>query len=105
MSSGPNTRERLIDGMRASLRMRGFGNTSMKELLNARGASGSMYRDASIADSWSDEDATRFAPVIVATYEGSLAVARAMKDTTPIDQAAQHLIDTVDSHRPSPEAP
>ncbi|MEO1481464.1 MAG: TetR/AcrR family transcriptional regulator [Myxococcota bacterium] len=39
-----STRDRLIAGMRDSLRARGFGSTSMKELLAATGvSSGSMY--------------------------------------------------------------
>lgn len=44
MTSTTTTRDRLIDGMRASLRARGYGNTSMKDLLAATGvSSGSMY--------------------------------------------------------------
>ncbi|MEM6533045.1 MAG: TetR/AcrR family transcriptional regulator [Myxococcota bacterium] len=38
------TRDRLVDGMRQSLRARGFGNTSMKDMLTSTGvSSGSMY--------------------------------------------------------------
>ena len=44
MTSATTTRDKLIDGMRASLRARGYGSTSMKELLVATGvSSGSMY--------------------------------------------------------------
>jgi len=185
------TRDKLIDGMRASLRAQGFGSTSMKELLADKGvSSGSMYhafpggkealaaatvrevglhgahliadillekrnvaaglaaifeslkrdleqsdfgngcpvgvpateavgvseaiqgasrevfaawigayRDALIAESWSDADATQLASMIVTAYEGSLTVARAMRDSTPIEQAAQHLISFMESHR------
>jgi AcrR family transcriptional regulator len=191
VSSVQNTRDKLIDGMRASLRARGFGSTSMKELLADTGvSSGSMYhafpggkealaaatvrevglhgaqliadvflkkrsvaaglaaifeslrrdleqsdfgngcpigvpateaagvseaiqeasrevfaawivayRDALIAESWPDADATQLASMIVTAYEGSVTVARATRDTTPIEQAAQHLISFVESHR------
>lgn len=44
MTSAITTRDKLIDGMRASLRARGYGSTSMKDLLIATGvSSGSMY--------------------------------------------------------------
>ena len=178
------TRDKLIDGMRASLRARGYGGTSMKDLLADAGvSSGSMYhsfpggkeelaaaairevglhgaelirnvfaeaasvadglaaifralasdleksdyrngcpigvpateavgvsdriqaassevfrawvaayRDALISEGWSKTDATQLATVVVTAYEGSLTIARAMKDTAPIKNAASYLV-------------
>ena len=44
LSAATATRDRLIEGMRVSLRARGYGSTSMKDLLASTGvSSGSMY--------------------------------------------------------------
>ncbi|MEM7136571.1 MAG: TetR/AcrR family transcriptional regulator [Myxococcota bacterium] len=183
MTTATTTRDKLIDGMRASLRTRGYGSTSMKDLLAGTGvSSGSMYhsfpggkeelaattirevglegaklirnvfsdsasvgeglatifgalrrdleqsdfgngcpigvpateavgvsdqiqeasrevfeawvaayRDALVNEGWSTSDATPLAIVIVTAYEGSLTIARAMRSTAPIADAAAHL--------------
>ena len=49
------------------------------------------YRDALIDEGWPLQDATELATVIVTAYEGSLTIARAMRSTTPIADAAAHL--------------
>ncbi|MEM6730246.1 MAG: TetR/AcrR family transcriptional regulator [Myxococcota bacterium] len=178
------TRDKLIEGMRDSLRARGYGSTSMKDLLATTGvSSGSMYhsfpggkdelaataireagfkgaaqirsvfektqrvaagiefifralidelegsdfangcpigvpateavgispriqeasrsvfdawveayRDALIGEGWSSSDANAFATLIVASYEGSLTLARAMRRVAPIEDAMNHLV-------------
>ena len=53
------------------------------------------YHDALVSEGWSAKDATRFATVIVTTYEGSLTIARAMRNTAPIDDATAYLVAAV----------
>lgn len=196
MAPRSTARERLIDGMRASLRARGYGNTSMKDLLKAQGvSSGSMYhafpggkealaaatirqvgldaagliagvfatrsvrdgvtlifdalqrdlvqsdftngcpigvpateaagvsaeigaaagevfaawaeayRNALRAEGWPEAEAARLATVIVTLYEGALALARTLRDPSPIEQAKAHILSHLSTHPPTPEPP
>ena len=50
------------------------------------------YRDALVDEAWPVDEATKLATVIVTAYEGSLTIARAMRDTTPIEDAKDHLV-------------
>ncbi len=187
--SEPTSRERLLRGMSRSLRSRGYGATSMKELLAATGvSSGSMYhsfpggkeelaaaairhsglrgaeairrvlddaasaaegvdrifralirdleryefefgcpigvpateaaaaseeiraacnevfdawvdayRSALVDDGFGSSEATAQALAIVTAYEGSITIARALKDTTPIATTADDLVARIDS--------
>ncbi|MEM9564758.1 MAG: TetR/AcrR family transcriptional regulator [Actinomycetota bacterium] len=187
--SEPTSREKLLRGMSRSLRSRGYGATSMKELLEVTGvSSGSMYhsfpggkeelaaaairdsglrgaeairqvfddaagaaegvgrifralvrdlerfefefgcpigvpaaeasasspairaacneifhawvdayRDALTADGWPEVEATAQALAIVTAYEGSITIARAIEDTTPIANTAADLIARIEA--------
>ena len=191
-ADSPTTREKLLTAMSRSLQIRGFGATSMKELLETTGvSSGSMYhsfpggkeelaveairnsglssadrirdvftkapsvadgvglifgalardlersrfrygcpigvpateaaavsddiqracgevfdawvaayRDALVVEAWPEPAAATQALAIVTAYEGSLTIARALKDTTPIANIGDDLVARISAGSP-----
>lgn len=59
------------------------------------------YRDALVAEGWTEASASTQALAIVVAYEGSLTIARALKDTTPISNTSDDLMARINAGQPA----